>query len=98
MKRYIAIDSGKSSTKIASYDINTKLITKRSFRTRIGEGTFEDDDPGAATYIVEYEGKVYKIGANADTDASLSTSKKDFTHKLCTLYAIASFCSENEVD
>lgn len=49
-------------------------------------------------YIVEYEGKVYKIGANADTDASLSTSKKDFTHKLCTLYAIASFCSENEVD
>jgi len=98
MKRYIAIDSGKSSTKIASYDVNTKLITKRSFRTRIGEGTFEDDDPGAATYIVEYEGKVYKIGANADTDASLSTSKKDFTHKLCTLYAIASFCSENEVD
>lgn len=98
MKRYIAIDSGKSSTKIALYDPSTKTITKRSFRTRIGEGTFEDDDPGTATYLVQYEGKTYKIGANADTDASLDTSKKSFTHKLCTLYAIASFCSENEVD
>ena len=102
MKRYIAVDSGKSSTKVAELIMNGKnqdeVIEISKFRTRIGEGTFDDDNPGNNTFIMEYDGKTYKIGKNADSDAELDTSKKTLTHKICTLYAIANICSAKEVD
>ena len=98
MKRFIAIDSGKHETKVAVYDVATDTVLTRRFRTRTGIGTFEDDNPGRDTFLMEFEGKTYRIGRNADADAELQTTKKTLTHKLCTLYAIASICSENEVD
>ena len=96
MKQYIAIDSGKSNTKIAHLK-NNEIVTS-SFLTRIEESTFDDDDPGSNTALVEYEGVVYKVGKGAKRHAELSTSKKTFEHKLATLYAIATCCSENEID
>lgn len=98
MKRYIAVDSGKNATKVATYDPETKKVSLTKFRTKTGKGTFEDDDPGKNTFIMEYEGNIYKIGRGAESDAELVTSKKTPAHKLCTLYAIASVCSEDEID
>lgn len=98
MKRYIAVDSGKNATKVAVYDEQAEKISVRKFRTKIGKGTFDDDDPGKNTFLMEYDGEVYKIGRGADADAELVTSKKTPTHKICTLYAIASVCSEDEID
>ena len=105
MKRYIAIDSGKSFTKSAvlnnKYLENKKEVPyfTRVFRTAFEDGaTFEDDEPGKGTYIVEFEGDTYKIGKCASKEAELDSSKKTLIHKLCTVLSIAKECSENETD
>ena len=97
-KRYLAIDSGKSNTKIAVYDAATKKVKTDVFRTKFEEGTFDDTDPGRFTSLVELDGNVYKVGRGASTEAELTSSKMTFVHKLCTLYAIARECSADEVD
>ena len=43
MERYIAVDSGKHSTKIAIYDQEKEETMKFRFRTKINEGYFEDE-------------------------------------------------------
>lgn len=98
MERFIAVDSGKSATKMASFDRETNTITESKFMTKVGKGNFADDAIENNTYIMEYNGNVYKIGRGAASEAEAVTSKKSETHLLCTLYAIASICSENEVD
>jgi len=98
MKRYIAVDSGKGHTKVATYDVTSNTVTKATFPTRYDEGTFEDTDPGSSTFLVQMNGRTYKVGRNAANGAELTSSKKTFVHKLCTLFAIAKECSENEVD
>lgn len=98
-QRFIAIDAGKHATKAASYDPATKKTKKFTFCTKIGEGDFRDDAIEARTYIAEINGQTYKIGNGARGDgAALETSKQSEYHKLCTLFAIAYFCSENETD
>lgn len=98
MKRYIAVDSGKGNTKVAVYDAATEKVRTSIFETKYDEGTFEDTDPGRDTFIVEMKGRTYKIGHASSLGAELTSSKKTFVHKLCTLFAIARECSENEVD
>lgn len=98
MKRYMAIDSGKSSTKVAVYDEASDTTGIFKFRTKIGKGNLQDDALEKNTVLMEYDGQVYKIGNGATTEAELDTTKKTMTHKLCTLYAIASICSEDEID
>ena len=98
MERYIAIDSGKGSSKIAEYKKDDESIEVHKFRTKIEKGNFNDDAIENNTAIMEYEGKVYKIGDGAIMDAEMITSKKTVTHKMCTLLAIAQLCSADEVD
>lgn len=98
MKRYIAVDSGKGNTKVAVYDMATEKVHTSIFETKYDEGTFEDTDPGNDTFLVEMKGRTYKIGHTATLCAELTSSKKTFVHKLCTLFAIARECSENEID
>ena len=98
MKRYITVDSGKSNTKIAVYDVASNKIKTEDIRTKFDEGIFEDTDPGRNTSLVEFEGKIYRVGQGAVQEAELSTSKKTFIHKLCTMFAIAKNCSADEVD
>lgn len=98
MKRYITVDSGKSTTKIAVYDEKNNQILTEDILTKYDDGIFEDTDPGRNTSIVEYEGKVYKVGQGAVREAELKTSKMTFIHKLCTMFAIAKNCSPDEVD
>lgn len=98
MRRYIAVDSGKSFTKIAIYDEQQNQITEKNIRTKYDEDIFEDTDPGRETALIEFEGKVYRVGNGATKEAELATTKKLFIHKLCTILAVAMECSENEVD
>lgn len=98
MKRYIAVDSGKSFTKVGIYDETQNQIFTKSIRTKYDEGIFEDTDPGRDTALIEFEGQVYRVGQGATKEAELSTTKKLFIHKLCTMLAVALECSENEVD
>ena len=105
MKRYIAVDSGKSFTKSATLnpeflnDKEQKAYDTKIFRTAYeDDATFEDEEPGKETYIVGFEGETYKVGKAATIAAELDSSKKTFVHKLCTMLAIAKECSENEVD
>jgi plasmid segregation protein ParM len=98
MERYLAVDSGKSSTKVAVYDAKTDSVRKFKYRTKIGPGNFEDDAIGKNTYVAEYDGKVYKIGNAAATEAEMNTSKKAMVHKVCTMLALAMVCSEDEED
>ena len=108
--RYIAVDSGKSNTKIAvlnpdfdykkvdDKDYNVAPVITSIFRTKYDKGTFEDDEPGRATYLCEFEGQVYKIGRAATIEAELENSKKTFIHKLCTMFAIAREVSKDTID
>ena len=104
MKRYIGVDCGKGNTKTAR--LNPDFLENKEavpyfinqFKTAYCKGYFEDDEPGRNTYIVEYEGEVYKVGKAATKEAELVSSKRLFIHKLCTMLAIAKECSEDCVD
>jgi len=108
MRRFIAVDSGKSQTKVAylteeflASDMKdtTNAIAVTSFRTAFeNNATFEDDEPGNGTFIVEFEGNVYKVGKTARQDAALDSTKKTLIHKLCTMLSIARICSAQAVD
>ena len=98
MERYIAVDSGKSSTKVATYDVQKNKVEKFKFLTKIGEGNFDDDAIENCTYIMGYEGCNYKVGYGAKTEAEMETSKQTIVHKISTLLAIAMKCSDEEVD
>ena len=98
MERYIAVDCGKYATKIAAYDTEKDTVIKSRFRTKISEGNFLDDALEKSTMIAEFNGKTYKIGNGAMTEAELDTSKTSEIHKICTLLAIAINCSDNETD
>ena len=89
MERFIAVDSGKFATKVACYDKNLNETKMFRFRTRIGEGSFEDDALESNSYIVEIDGKTYKVGNGAKREAELNSSKTSEEHKVCTLTAIA---------
>ena len=98
MERYIAIDSGKYATKIASYDPQKETVSYNKFRTKISEGDFRDDALELSTLIMEYDGHVYKMGNGAIQEAELNTSKASDIHRLCVLTAIALNTSADEVD
>lgn len=98
MDKYIAIDSGKYATKVASFDARNNKTTLQKFRTKISAGNFNDDALEACTIIVEFNGNVYKIGNGAIQEAELNTSKASEIHKLCVLTAIAMNVSDNETD
>lgn len=97
-ERYIACDSGKFATKLATYNPKTENIKLFKFRTKSGTGSFEDDSLERNTMIVEINGQTYKIGNGASTQAELNTSKQSEIHKICTLTAIAMCTSNDEVD
>lgn len=97
--RYIAVDPGKFSTKVAEYIPGKKGIKKFSIRTKASAGDFRDDAIEANTVIVEIDGNVYKIGNGARGDgASLDTDKMTDVHRLCALTALATICSGQETD
>lgn len=106
MERYIAVDSGKSATKFASYNTTDwekkGYVLKGKFRTKIGVGNFEDDMLENNTFVAKFSTDeneaVYKIGNGALSEAEMETSKRTDIHKMCTLLAIAMQCSEDEVD
>lgn len=86
MDRYISVDSGKNGTKVCI--LRKDRIEKFSFSTRMDEGNMQDV-PEANTYIVEFAGKVVKIGDGANKQAPYETTKQSDIHKLSTLAAIA---------
>lgn len=98
MQRFVAIDSGKYATKVAVYNKESDSVKMFKFRTKIGDGFFADDALEKSTVIMEYDGKVYKVGNGAVEQADLVTSKMNDIHKLCVLTALAISASSNEVD
>lgn len=99
MEKYVAIDSGKSCTKVAYYDEAKEKIKTFKFLTKASKGNLEDDAIEKNTVVAKFDdGEVLKIGSGATTEAETITSKATHIHKVCTLYAIASICSEDEVD
>lgn len=98
MERYIGVDAGKGSTKVALYVPGAENAKTFAFKTKIGPGDFRDDALEKTTAIIEYGGKTYKIGNGATETAALETSKHSEIHKLCVLAAIAMCCSTKEED
>ena len=100
MKRFVAIDTGKFATKVASYDANKKATKKFSIRTAHCEGDFRDDAVEENTVIIQVgEGEVYKVGNGArGIGAELTTDKKLEVHRVCAMTALASVASKKEED
>ena len=90
MSHFIAVDCGKYNTKIDAYDADKKKEQKFRYRTKIIEGTFEDDMFDKGTFIVQIDdGPVYKVGNDGKMEPSMETSKKSDIHKVCTMTGIA---------
>ncbi|MDO4647446.1 MAG: ParM/StbA family protein [Eubacteriales bacterium] len=99
MADYIAVDCGKFNTKVYSYDSKTGGTNHFRMRTRMSEGTFEDDMFGRGTMIVQVDdGPVYKIGGEAKNEPDMESSKKTEIHRVCTLAAMAMAAKDNESD
>ena len=74
---YVAVDCGKSDTKLVSYNVTGNKKIKAKFRTKISPGTFDDDMYGRGTFIAQIDdGPVYKVGRDARTEPSLESTKK----------------------
>ena len=92
-KIYIAADAGKYNTKMNAYDpaAGKQVLTK--FRTKMSEGTFEDDMYERGTIIVQVDdGEVFKVGRDGKDEPQLETSKKSEIHRVCTMAAAAMAC------
>lgn len=104
LTRLVAVDSGKSDTKVCALLNGNGSVVKRSFPTRVIDRNNRDcleaiNNTGGTGFIVEYDGKVYAVGDIANSDDSLTSnqnSKNDQIHKITTLTAIA--CSVNNDD
>lgn len=96
-KRFIAVDAGKYNTKVCAYNTEDSTILKTKFRTKIGEGTFDDDMFERGTYIVQVDGgPVYKVGRDGRQEPDLETSKKSEIHRICTMAGIAMACGNGQ--
>ena len=98
MIRYIAVDSGKQNTKVSEYYEGKDEIKSERFPTKIGKGTFEDDQMQRKTSVMSFNGKTYCIGSGGTVRAEHKTSKQSEVHLLTTLCAVAQRCSDNEED
>ena len=99
MVKYIAVDAGKFAVKACEYNKETDTVTDFTFHTKMSDGDFRDDALENNTYLAELNGITYKIGNGArGNGADLETSKATDIHRICTIFAISHFCSDNEVD
>lgn len=73
MERFIAVDAGKGSTKVAYYTQNYKTAKAVLFRTKVSEGDLRDDALEQGTVLMEYNGVTYKIGNGATREATQYT-------------------------
>lgn len=96
MEKYIAVDAGKGSTKIAYYAQGCTSAKAVLFRTKVSAGDFRDDALEQHTILMEYEGVTYKIGNGATREATQETTKQDDIHRLCAIASIAMCCSSKE--
>lgn len=94
MDRYISVDSGKGFTKISV--IKNDRIEDMNIESRM-DASDMCESPEKETYIVEYEGQVFKIGCGANQQAPYETTKKSTIHKISTLTAIALHCENNDI-
>ncbi len=99
MSHFVAVDPGKYNTKVACFDATAGNSKMFKIRTKISDGTFSDDMYGKSTMIVQVDnGPVYKIGAEAKTEATMETTKQSEIHKVMTLTAIALCLQEDTED
>lgn len=90
MASYISVDCGKYNTKACAFDGKSGSLKKFKFRTKVGEGTFEDDMFEKGTFIVQVDGgTVYKVGNGGRNEPELETTKKTEIHRICTLAGAA---------
>ncbi len=92
---YIAVDCGKYDTKAACF--NGTEVKRSKYRTKLGNGIFEDDMIKKGTMIVQVDdGDIYTFGYGAGAEPSMETSKKTQAHRIATLSAIASSLGPGE--
>ncbi|MEI0738833.1 ParM/StbA family protein [Paenibacillus sp. JTLBN-2024] len=86
-KFYIAVDSGKSSSKAVFRDEG--VIQKIKFPTRVEQVTEFGAELSPGSYLVEIEGKSYLIGSMLDESRSnFDLSKNTEQHRLCVYLTI----------
>lgn len=99
MKGYIAVDCGKYNTKVDAYNPEKKKEQRFRYRTKVSEGTFEDDMFDRGTFIVQIDdGPIYKVGNDAKNEPSMETSKMSEIHQVCTMTAIAIAAGKMKTD
>lgn len=93
MNRKIAIDTGKSTTKIVS-EMKGGSSRHMSFVSAIQEGADYTEDK--TNHILKYEGKTYLVGSQAKSYMDIDNSKNSDLHKICVMTALALACDSGD--
>ena len=93
MIRRIAIDTGKSTTKIVA-ECKSNTSRHLSFTSAILEGADCTEDK--TNHILVYEGKTYLVGSQAKSYMEVDNSKNSDLHKICVMTAIALSCDSGD--
>lgn len=90
--KYVAVDSGKYATKAITRrpDGTEKSLV---FRTKMEE-TIRNEAQGQS-YIVEYGGKRYLLGEQAESNSAKSSKAEDL-HKIATYTALHQLCNSGD--
>jgi hypothetical protein len=90
--KYVAVDSGKYATKAMTLrpDGTEKSLV---FRTKMEE-TIRNEAQGQS-YIVEYGGKRYLLGEQAESNSAKSSKAEDL-HKIATYAALHQLCNSGD--
>lgn len=92
-QKFIAIDCGKHTTKVISFNPNNKVTKELTFRTKM-EKTLRTEAQGNS-YLVTYDDHTYIVGEQAEETSSKS-SKAEELHKICTYVALHQLANTGE--
>lgn len=93
MNRKISIDTGKHTTKVVT-ESKGNTTTSFSFISAIKANVSMTQDP--TNHIIEYEGKKYLVGSQAQTYIEVDNSKDTELHRICVITALAIACNDGD--
>lgn len=98
-KRKFTIDAGKNKVKFAITD-ERGIITHIGAFDSMSQGGFSNFNTvfaeGDYQFKVEFEGKKYLVGNEANTIYNVENTKRNEHHKLCIYTALGYFCENGE--
>ena len=94
----VAVDCGKTNTKVVVTDCEGKVIARDIFPTKISDDISQNDNTLVKSKTFRYGGRSFSVDdENIVCETSTLNTKNDDIHKVCTMYGIAKNVPNNSV-